>query len=506
MGEGGERARGPVPSRVDVALVAALALAFAAHIGWATAPHGPGGWHFAMNNVAAADHLLAGDGLLQSRDNPFLSWPPLLPALIAALKFCGLRYSEATWWIAIGAAFSAMYFHGRLVLEFSRSVWVTATAMAVLWVAPGFVALMCATYSQPLFIAITSAGAWLLVRWSDSPTLAVAAGLALSGAAASMHRYDGAVFIPVAFLAMCIAPSRLTFASRLVRASVTVLLAAAPLVAWLSRNRSISGSWTGERAPRSLSIFEVSADVLQLVQRWWIPGAGAAPRVADVLAVALAIAVAAWLVSRLRVPAGRKVVSAAAFPLAYGAAMIAMASRVEMDRLSDRLALPIMPPLAAAAVLVLTCDALWARGGVQARVWGPRAFAGLYLAAQIAANGEALARLAPRLRSEGAGGFASARWLETDLARWLRANPLEGALLSNAPEAVLLGADRMPELLEDDDWRGAIERAAQPCTLIFSLTRRRDRKLLERVRAEFELVALVELEEGAVYRVTAPAR
>lgn len=506
MGDGGEGATPRAVSRRDLSLVALVALAFAAHIGWATAPYGPGGWHFAMNNIAAADHLLSGDGLLQSRGNPFLSWPPLLPALIAGLKSCGLRYSEATWWIAIGAALTTMYFHGRLVLELSRSAWLTAFAMAVLWVAPGFVAMMCCTYSQPLFIAITSAGAWLLARWTVAPDLRIAAGLAVLGAAASMHRYDGLVFIAVAFAVMSATPSTRPLLRRVLRAGVTALAAGAPLAAWLLRNRAVSGTWTGERAPGSMSIAEVSADVAQLVERWWIPGSSSADFWRPVLAVALAIVIAAWLLRLLHGSSRHMVSAAAAFPLAYAVALIGMASRVEMDRLSDRLALPIMPSLAAASVLALGCGAFWARARVEVRTWGPRALCGVYLAVQIAANGEALVGLAPRLRSEGAGGFASARWLDTDLARWLRVNPLDGALLSNAPEAVLLGADRMPDLLDEDDWRGAIERSAQPCTLIFSLTRRRDRKLLERVRAEIELTALVELEDGAVYCVASPQR
>lgn len=493
-------------SRRAALLVALVALVFAAHVAWATAPYGPGGWHFAMNNIAAADHLLSGDGLIQSRGNPFLSWPPLLPALIAALKGCGLRYADATWWIATGSAFAAMYFHGRLVLELSRSAWVTSSAMVLLWIAPGFLALMCSTLSQPLFIAITGAGAWLLVRWSAAPSLAAAAGLVIVGAAASLHRYDGVVFVAVAFVVMCAAPSERAFAARVWRAGAAALLTSAPLAAWLLRNRSISGTWTGVRAPGSQSIGEVSADVAHLAERWWIPDAGLAEPWRATAAAALALVITAWLLLRMRGGCRSALAAAAAFPMAYGAALVLMASRVEMDRLSERLALPIMPALIAGAILALTSGELWAHAGERVREWGPRLVGAAYLALHLAANGGAAVRLGPHLRAEGAGGFASARWVETELARWLRANPVDGALLGNAPEIVLLGADRMPDLLAEDDWRDAIERAGQPCTLIFSLTRRRDHKLLERVRAEYELVALVEFEEGAVFRVASRVR
>jgi len=490
------------PNRTGTRIVAALALGCATAVGWTTASYGPGGWHFALNNIAAADHLLAGEGLIQSRGNPFLSWPPLMPALIALLRSAGLRYVEATWWIAIGAAFCSSYFHGRLLLELAGRVWVAAAGIVLVWISPGYFALMCSTLSQPLFIALASAGAWALLRWSSAPGARCAVALGALGATLSMHRYDGLVFVPVAALVMLSSPRERSLARRARTAGLTAALAAAPLMAWLWRNKSVSGSWTGARAPGSLSIAEQCADVAHMAERVLLP-MFASSRLATVAAgVVLACLCAHWLVRALA--RGERALAALAFPLAYGAALVLMASRVEMDRLSDRLALPLVPALIGAALLGLSECELWPRTNPRWRKLGPALAVGAYLALALAVAAPSTLDSAARMRTEGAGGFAAARWVDTELARWLRAHPLEGPLLSNAPEAVLLGADRMPELLAEDDWEAALASGPAGRVLIFSLTRRRDRKLLERVRGGYALTPLAEFDAGAVYRVDGP--
>lgn len=487
--------------RGGVALVTALAFAFAAAVAWATAPYGPGGWHFAMNNIAAADHLLAGEGLIQSRGNPFLSWPPLMPALIAAMKSCGLRYVEATWWIAIASAFVTSYFHGRLLLELSRRAWVAAVGLTLLWIAPGFFRLMCSTLSQPLFIALSSAGAWTLVRWTAAPSNRLAVALGLLGMAASLHRYDGLVFIPVGALVMVSAPRGAPLARRVGRAALVAAIAAAPLLAWLGRNRAVSGSWTGERVASSTTLLEQCADVALMARVALAPGLHADSATAVLALVLLAAFAIGWAVTAIRRGERAQVFSAFVFPVAYGAALIFMASRVEMDRLSDRLAAPLTPPLVAAAVLGLSEAGWWSRGAASLRRWGPALLCGGYTLIAVTTRAGATLGVARELRADGAGGFASARWLDSELARWLRANPVEGAMFSNAPEAVLLGADRMPQWLDGDDFAETLDAVEGPRVLILSLARRRDRRLLERVAESYRLTAVVEFAEAGVYRV-----
>ncbi len=489
------------PARGARMLVLALALASAVAVGWATAPYGPGGWHFAMNNIAAADHLLAGEGVIQSRGNPFLSWPPFLPVLIASLKSCGLRYVDATWWISIGAAFIATYFHGRLLLEFSRRAWVAAAGALVLWFAPGFFRLMCSTLSQPLFIALGAAGAWALVRWTLAPGARLAVALGLLGAALSLHRYDGLVFVPVCALVMVSAPTSDALVRRFGRSALVAASAALPLLAWLGRNRAVSGSWTGERAPGSLSVFEQCSDVALMARVALVPWLDPEwPASKAVLGLLLLLALV-WVGRAIGRGGRASVLAAGAFPLAYGVALVVMASRVEMDRLSDRLAVPLVPSLVAAAVLGLSERDLWTRASESLRRWGSVVLCGGYVLIAVGLRAGDTATLAREMRTQGAGGFASARWLDSELARWLRANPLDGVLFSNAPEAVLLGADRMPQWLDADEWAESLTQSEGPVVLILTLQRRRDRRQLERLRQTHRLSALVEFTEAAVYRV-----
>ena len=105
----------------------AVSIAFGAFAAWlvlySTATYGASASHFAMNNIGAAQGLLSGRGLSTNRGDPFVLWPPLMPALIAALKLGGLRYLDAARWLTIASAFVFVGLHARLLLEVARSVW-----------------------------------------------------------------------------------------------------------------------------------------------------------------------------------------------------------------------------------------------------------------------------------------------------------------------------------------------------------------------------------------------
>jgi hypothetical protein len=497
------------PSRASSIAVLVFALGFTALLGYSIAPHGPAGWHFAMNNIAAADNLLAGRGVFQSRDQPFLSWPPLMPALIALLKAGGLRYVEATLWIAVGSAFATSYFLARSVLEQTGRVWIACAAVAVLAAAPGFLELMGATLSQPLFLALGATGVWLLQRWVRAPSRVLEVGLVLVGMAMSLHRYDGVVFTAVAAATMAFAPGMRPPRGRFVRAGVLALLSYLPLAAWLARNRAVSGLWSGVRNPTEMTFLEQLGDVALLIGRWFVPEAGAAS-LHTALAVGVALFTTAWLVRELASARRWGRLAFVAFPIGYAVALAALASRVEMDRLSDRLAMPVAPFVLMLALMAVSDASFIARLGTDRGNPGSRrarelaaASGALFVGVHLVLNAPAALAGVRERRVEGAGGFASPKWIDTDLARWLRAHPLEGRLFSNSPELVLLGADRMPDLLAPDDWRERLADRSQPNVLIVSLARRRDERLLERIRAEVELTTLVEFESGGVYRLEA---
>ncbi len=498
-------AQDPPPSRASLLAVGALALGFATLVGYSIAPHGPAGWHFAMNNIATADSLLAGRGAYQSREQPFLSWPPLMPALIALLKLCGLRYVAATFWIAVGASFATSYFLARSVLELSGRLWVACAALAVLAVAPGFLAMMGSTLSQPLFLALSAAGVWLLLSWVRAPSRALEAGLVLTGIATSLHRYDGVVFAAVTAVVMALAPTASPPRARWGRAAAVATLSYLPIAAWLVRNRLVSGTWSGVRNPTDMTLVDQLRDLALMTGRWLAPDMGVA-WLHTLLAAAVVSVTAVWLARELASGRRWSILAFAGFPIAYGLILAGIASRVEMDRLSDRLATPSAPFLLLLALLALSGERAGTREVAGRSIFGRRALAlvaALFVGAHLAWNAPSAIGGVRERRAEGAGGFASPKWTETDLARWLRSNPLEGRLLSNSPELVLLAADRMPEHLPTDGWRERLADRSQPSVLVLGLGRRRDARLLERIRAEFEVRTLAEFEAGGVYRIEA---
>lgn len=487
-------------TRVRGITLIALAFVAAALVGYATAPFGPAGDHFAMNNVFAAENLLHGEGVFQSGGEPFLSWPPLLPWILAALRACGLRYVEATWIVTVCATFATTYFHARLLFHFSRLIWIAVVGVALVFVAPTFLTIMSTTLSQPLFMALSTASVWLLVRWIETPTRALEIGLAALGLLACLHRYDGVILVGVTACVLWRAPNVPSEMRRLARPVLYSFASVLPMFAWLLRNRSVSGTWTGERVPSSVGFVEQWNDVARTAAMWIVPMFEPGS-VHTALAVLLTLATAVWLGWKLWARERARWIGFTAFAFTYGFALIVLASRVEMDTLGERLAVPVMPFLLGFVLLALADSSVWPASAGRVGIWLSRASVAVFALVHLAWNTPPVRSTIAAMRANGAGGLSNARWIDSDVARWLREHEVEGELFTNSPVTVLFGADRAAELITEDTWRDVFVGSTSPKTLVWVFVLARDRRTLNELRAELTLETLAEFETGCVFRV-----
>lgn len=483
------------PSRGAILLVVALAALAAGIVALACTPNGPSGWHFAMNNIEAAENLLEGRGAYQSGGEPFLSWPPLLVVLLAGGKLAGLRYVTACTLIAVLATFATVYAHGRLLLEFSRRAWIAAGGIAVVVVSPYFVPMMASTRSQPLFMALAALSVWWLVQWVRAPARRLEFALAAGGLLACLHRYDGLVLAAVIAGVVCCARTELAFSRRLRTALAIGAAAVLPLAAWMLRNRAVSGTFSGARLPAELTLGDQIRDVARTAALWLVPGP--ANPLTQALAAALVALLALWVARRCSRTTRWRALALVSFPALYAAALMLLAASVELDVLGERLAVPSMTYLVTLAVLALADETLWPPRA--ARVLAT-ALPAAYVLAHLAFHAPTLVANCDPERTRAAGDFAVARWIDPDFGRWLREHPLPERLLSNAPAAVLLGADRVAQPVDPEAWREALATLDEPAVLVWQL-RKREAKDVEQMRAEFALEPLATFESWHIYRV-----
>jgi len=462
-----------------LALLAGAAILGAALV-WVSTPGGAATSPDSWNYIAAARNLLAGEGFTRYTGDPFVLWPPLFPALIAALigladlagrtlhLLDALRVANA---LTVAATVIAAGLFWRRLL---RSVPVAA--LATLAVALGYPLVYGAAFvwSEPLFILLGLLAMIALDRHLTTPRDRTLLAAAILAGLASVQRYTGAMLIVAGALALVALALRVSLRRRLRDAALFAGVAALPLALWLAHNQARAGTLTGERAPSTRTLPANVRAVYDLTVTWLTPERfgvsyqAAGLIVGGALALGVALLVAREGRGALRRLAGLRALPLMLFAALYAAFVVVSAARVQYDPLDERLLAPLYVPVIGLAFVVLDRAVGWlrARGG-RLPAHALVALAALWLFYPA----DRLRDNLPTLRDiSQASQVTYETWRESPLVRAVRAEPPGGRILTNAPLHLLvhsgLANDPVPAAL--DGWAALIEDAAgEEVTLIW---------------------------------------
>ena len=458
---------------VMAALAAALVLAREVN-------YGPGLNADSMWHISAGQQLAAGEGLVNSKGDPYVGWPPLYPSVLAAASgLTGLYPRDVAG--PLNAAFFALtvFVAGRWLRRRLASRFLAAWAVAALALAVPLVDAASWAMSEMLFILVTTlalihADAFLAAGKTRS-----LAAVAAYGALAWQARYIG-VAVPffVGLLLLCRAEGGGGFPRRVKQAAAVWLSAGLSIAPWMLRNYLLSGKFTGNyRWAYDYPLSEVLRDIGATLWRWLsfeLPAIGLQPpellslrplskydylqqsmgglqppelfSLAGGVWTAAAVAAAGYVL--LRFPWKKQILAAwrplwvfGGFALTY----IALFSAAAVLEYSDsvvrpRYVAPAYIPLLTAAALAL--DRLGRAGrGSRPRVASRRAAAAAAAALCLWTAGQA-APHARRIVRANAGNqdgdllpglSAEPRWAASETLRYVSENTLDGAVYSNRP-------------------------------------------------------------------------
>ncbi len=296
-----------------------------------------------------AMNLRDGHGLVQSVvdfwrpavPDPLGLWPPLYPALVAAVGAFGVPLELAARFVSAGSfAVFAFAFHALAVSALGRGAGALATVAAL--ATPAVTQLGAFAWSEATYLALITGGLVLLARaeargeWSRGA--AFAAG-ALLGAAA-LTRYAG---VPIAVLAVAYAALRGSLRARGLAAFALPALVL-PAV-WLGHNLAEFGRPFGPAlAPATHGLGTQAFEFLRAL-RWELLPAPFDRRAAMAYGLALVTAAGVLLALRHR-GAGRL---AAAFALLYAGLVVVATGTSGINAPTGRYLAPVLPFLVLAA-------------------------------------------------------------------------------------------------------------------------------------------------------------
>ncbi|UDY34634.1 hypothetical protein [Dermatobacter hominis] len=226
---------------------------------------------------ATADSLLAGDGLQYFLEHPLTVWPPTWPALMAFVaKVTPLDTVGAAIALNVVVAFVAVLVGQRLLrrcLDDDRLVLLGTAVIALGSSAIGFGHLLMTDYA---FSILVGGLVIVLLNFRERRSwglLAAAAGLVWLGFSL---RYAALYLIPVAAVWLLLVPppegGRRGPGRRVLEAGGFAVAAFAAPLAWMLRNRSLDGTFTGPRYSSARGIFGNAYDIVVTIGKFLLPG------------------------------------------------------------------------------------------------------------------------------------------------------------------------------------------------------------------------------------------
>jgi len=437
--------------------------------------------------VSAGVSLAEGRGLVTCLDEVFSLWPPLYSTVAAALECVGVDALR-------GLRVAHLVSYAATILLTARLCWVlsgsrVATALAALSAASTariheFAILVAA---EGFFLPLVLAALLAALEYVRSATRGRLVWLVVFSALACLQRYVGVALVASVALWLLAFAGGADVRARLRCAALYALASIAPLGGWFARNRLVEGAWTGGRDPAEQSLGEVVGDAFTTLMGWVTPDGWPAWTGWVALAlIATSVAVALSL-KRMR----RDAVSLAVlFAALYVALVIALGARFQMDRVNDRLLLPLLPISIALAFAAL---------GVLARTRLQFAGAAPLVVLALLASATHLAEKRALWLSDGAGGFSTRLWREHPISLELARHELAAPCWSNAPEMVWLVQRRNGRFLRAGAkaWESAGREAAQQGgSLVWFQENGRPKSFIDKLTPSVDIEWLVQSDGG----------
>lgn len=370
--------------------------------------------------ISTARNIATGMGVTSYDDTPFVTHPPVYPALLALVSlFTGadpLVFAHILNALIFGLI---VYLGGRLIFRYLSSFPTLALlgTLAIACSRPLF-AISGWAFSEPLFICFVLLS--LLFSHSylaknDIPSLLL---LSLSVTLATLTRYPGVtLMLWGALIILIYHPGHIL--KKIQHLAVFSLLTALPLVLWLTRSYLLTGTLAGPRRPSALTFLENLSSVFTTSLYWYMPRAITEQHLLFIVISAgfcLFVGFSLkqnWQGIKVRL---QQLTPVILFIITYIAFLVISSTIVGYDHIRDRLLSPIYVPLT--LVLLILADTL---------VDSHRRRFSKSLVNSLLAVGMAIWLLYPisssaikaaTLNSNGRG-FTSKAWIESETVKYL---------------------------------------------------------------------------------------
>ncbi len=384
--------------------------------------------------ISTARNLMNGEGYTNFKGEPLLAFPPLYPTVLAVFDWGWFDLIDVARYV--NAAFFGLIvaISTHWLTTHTASRWLSLLGAAAILLSVPLIEVSVFAWSEPLFILGSLLSLLQIEQFlrSDRYEYLVLAGV--FAALAALTRYAGLSLI-LTGTAVLLLNGRPSIAHRIRDVALFCVASLLPVLPWFLRNYVVSSTFMGYRVPAASDLVASIGETISVGTAWFLPTAlPVSIRAALVALLFLSIiSIAVWTLwrsgDRSTLVDVWHVVPLAFFIVIYTAFLIRSVTFTALSAIDDRYLSPIYVPLVLTLIFIagkITTTRNTLFGTRMAR-------AGLLIGLTLWLSYPAVnvLRAVRNYRDRGAGGFHTARWVDSDLIKYLRAHPLEGLVFSN---------------------------------------------------------------------------
>ena len=405
--------------------------------------------------ISAAKNLLSGKGLTGFDGKPYMHWPPLYPVLLAITDAVGIDPVKGAGFLNALFFGSIVFTSGLLFIRYIRSKSIVILAVASVLLSVPLLNASVLALTEPLFILLAVVFVLALDGFLIKPSWLLLFLLSVIAALSTLQRYIGITLALTGLILILTGTGKsVRLSSRLKYSAAFGVIYSFPVLVWVIRNYFLSHTLTSPSGPPTSCLGQNLRTSYILLKGWFFTaGMPSAAKPALVLLLLMSVLSLAPKTS-LRVSGSfitlrfcrrktgdaaltRRPLAVTGFILVYSMFLIVYASFGEhvvienrklapvyvlvmvlfftgLDRTSNRLGSVFRNNRLVKAVLVLLCT-----------VWLSALIIPFYGQVKV-------------YMRNGAGGYHTARWIESPVIKYLRDNPLIGKIYSNAPDGIYI--------------------------------------------------------------------
>lgn len=432
----------------------------------ATSRYGAGTSPDSAAYVSTARSLLSSQRFVAYDGNPWVFSPPLFPTLLAMGGLVGIDPLDAARFInAISFGLIILAADIWLLKHIKSTAVMLMSSIAIVFSIP-LMRVSVFAWSEPVFILLTILFVLEIEEFQNSGKYSSLVLSAAFASLATLERYIGVTVI-LTGLILLILQQRAFLIRRFANVIIFGVIPALPISVWVARNVLVSSTLTGARWPSPYTLTEHIYNALDAVTSWFLPSSSSSdaaglsslpqslqsllqsvmlpPPPRFLVCILLLIGMLVVLLFSLRQSQNQggwasrqQIAPMFCFLIVYPIILIATATVISwgQEPINSRYMSPIYLPLIFLAVLSIDMGSEFL--GQHDRNQMKRnllliAF-GIWLIYPLSYSVGKMTYLA----RNGAGGFSSALWMNSNLIMYLKQHPLSGQVYSHSTDALYL--------------------------------------------------------------------